>query len=260
MKFNVNYKASADVLLWVTASQGFRIGGTNTTPGIPQENLTYGSDTLWNYEIGARTSWYDNRLVLNSSLYYIDWSDIQLALPLGTAFGTINAGKARIIGAELELQARPVAGLDLTFAAGYNDGELAEDTRGAPAGPNPGFKGDRLPGVPRLNLSTSAQYVFPLFASGLDGVGRVDYSYTGDSTTTFNDLSTANGIPSHFNPDSYALLNLRLGVQNERWAAALYVDNVTDERAQILIDNSAVAVRVTRNRPRTAGINLRFNF
>ena len=260
MKFNVNYRASDDVLLWVTASQGFRIGGTNTTPGIPDENRTYGSDTLWNYEVGARTSWYDNRLVLNSALYYIDWSDIQLALPLGTAFGTINAGQSRIIGAELELQARPAAGLDLALSAGYNDGELTEDTPGAPAGPNPGFKGDRLPGVPRLNLAASAQYTFPLSSGGLDGFGRVDYSYTGDSTTTFNDLSTANGLPSHFNPDDYGLLNLRLGVQNERWSAALFVENATDERAQLLIDNAAVTERITRNRPRTFGMNVRYNF
>jgi outer membrane receptor protein involved in Fe transport len=260
MKFNVNYRASDDVLLWVTASQGFRIGGTNTTPGIPDENRTYGSDTLWNYEVGARTSWYDNRLVLNSALYYIDWSDIQLALPLGTAFGTINAGQSRIIGAELELQARPAAGLDLALSAGYNDGELTQDTPGAPAGPNPGFKGDRLPGVPRLNLAASAQYTFPLSSGGLDGFGRADYSYTGDSTTTFNDLSTANGMPSHFNPDDYGLLNLRLGVQNERWSAALFVENATDERAQLLIDNAAVTERITRNRPRTFGMNVRYNF
>jgi outer membrane receptor protein involved in Fe transport len=260
MKFNVNYRASDDVLLWVTASQGFRIGGTNTTPGIPDENRTYGSDTLWNYEVGARTSWYDNRLVLNSALYYIDWSDIQLALPLGTAFGTINAGQSRIIGAELELQARPAAGLDLALSAGYNDGELTQDTPGAPAGPNPGFKGDRLPGVPRLNLAASAQYTFPLSSGGLDGFGRADYSYTGDSTTTFNDLSTANGLPSNFNPDDYGLLNLRLGVQNERWSAALFVENATDERAQLLIDNAAVTERITRNRPRTFGMNVRYNF
>lgn len=259
-KFNVNYRASDDVLLWATASQGFRIGGTNTTPGIPDENRTYASDTLWNYELGARTSWYDNRLVLNGALYYIDWSDIQLALPLGTAFGTINAGQARIIGAELELQARPAAGLDLALAAGYNDGELTQDTPGAPAGPNPGFKGDRLPGVPRLNLAASAQYTFPLSSGGLDGFGRVDYSYTGDSTTTFNDLSTANGLPSHFNPDAYGLLNLRLGVQNERWTAALFVENATDERAQLLIDNAGVTERITRNRPRTFGMNVRYNF
>jgi iron complex outermembrane recepter protein len=260
MKFNVNYRASDDVLLWATASQGFRIGGTNTTPGIPDENRTYGSDTLWNYEVGARTSWYDNRLVLNGALYYIDWSDIQLALPLGTAFGTINAGQARIIGAELELQARPAAGLDLALAAGYNDGELTEDTPGAPAGPNPGFKGDRLPGVPRLNLAASAQYTFPLSSGGLDGFGRVDYSYTGDSTTTFNDLSTANGLPSHFNPDAYGLLNLRLGVQSERWTAALFVENAADERAELLIDNAGVTERITRNRPRTFGMNVRYNF
>ncbi|HKU13496.1 MAG TPA: TonB-dependent receptor [Steroidobacteraceae bacterium] len=260
MKFNVNYRASDDVLLWATASQGFRIGGTNTTPGIPDANRTYGSDTLWNYEVGARTSWYENRLVLNSALYYIDWSDIQLALPLGTAFGTINAGQARIIGAELELQARPAAGLDLSLTAGYNDGELTEDTPGAPAGPNPGFKGDRLPGVPRLNLAAGAQYTFPLASGGLDGFGRVDYSYTGDSTTTFNDLSTANGLPSHFNPDAYGLLNLRLGVQNERWTVALFVDNATDERAELLIDNASVTHRITRNRPRTFGMNVRFDF
>lgn len=260
LKFNVNYRASDDVLLWATASQGFRIGGTNTTPGIPDENRTYGSDTLWNYEVGARTSWYDNRLVLNGALYHIDWSDIQLALPLGTAFGTINAGQARIIGAELELQARPAAGLDLALAAGYNDGELTEDTPGAPAGPNPGFKGDRLPGVPRLNLAASAQYTFPLSSGGLDGFGRMDYSYTGASTTTFNDLSTANGLPSNFNPGAYGLLNLRLGVQSERWTAALFVENATDERAELLIDNAAVAQRITRNRPRTFGMNVRYNF
>ncbi|MEJ0038089.1 MAG: TonB-dependent receptor [Gammaproteobacteria bacterium] len=259
-KFNLRYQLSDDVLLWTTASQGFRIGGTNTTPGIPQENLTYKSDSLWNYEMGARTSWYDKRLVLNSSVYYIDWKDIQLALPLGTAFGTINAGKARIIGAELELQARPIEALELAVAAGYNDGELTEDTPGAPAGPNPGFKGDRLPGVPRANFSASAQYFFPLFGGGYEGFVRGDYSYTGDSTTTFNNLSTANGLPSHFTPESYSLLNLRVGVRNDRWTAALYVDNATNERAEILIDNSSVAERITRNRPRTVGANVRFSF
>jgi len=259
-KFNLSYRLNPDILLWATASQGFRIGGTNTTPGIPADNRTFRSDTLWNYELGARTSWYDNRLVLDSSIYYIKWSDIQLALPLGTAFGTINAGKARILGAELEVQARPAAGLDLTFTAGYNDGKLTEDTPSGLGDPNPGFAGDRLPGVPRINLAASAQYVFPLLASGLDGFGRVDYSYTGNSTTTFNDLSTANGIPSHFEPAGYGLMNLRLGVRNARWTAALYVENATDKRADLLIDNAGVTERVTRNRPRTVGLNVRVDF
>ena len=151
-------------------------------------------------------------------------------------------------------------GLDLALAAGYNDGQLTEDTPGAPAGPNPGFDGDRLPGVPRFNLAASAQYGFPLGSGGLEGFGRVDYSYTGDSTTTFNELSTANGMPSHFNPASYSLVNLRFGVRKDRWTTALFIDNVTDERAQLLIDNSSVTERITRNRPRTIGLNVRFDF
>jgi len=49
-------------------------------------------------------------------------------------------------------------------------------------------------------------------------------------------------------------------VQNERWTAALFVENATDERAELLIDNAGVTERITRNRPRTFGMNVRFNF
>ena len=89
---------------------------------------------------------------------------------------------------------------------------------------------------------------------------RGDYQYTGSSQTTFNDLSTANGLPSHFKLDSYSILNLRLGLSSERWRAALFVDNLTNEYAMVLRDNAAFALRTTRNRPRTIGVKLTTNF
>src|SRR5690606_8098172 len=107
LKFNLSYAPREDLLLWATASEGFRTGGTNTTPGIADDEISYGSDSLWNYELGTRMSAFDNRLTLSSAVYYIRWTDIQLSLPLGTARATVNAGKARIYGAEFEIAARP---------------------------------------------------------------------------------------------------------------------------------------------------------
>jgi outer membrane receptor protein involved in Fe transport len=261
VKLGVNYKPNDDLLFYVTASEGFRIGGTNTAPGIPPENITYGPDSLWNYELGAKTTFADGRVRLNSAIYYVDWSDIQLALPLGFSFGTINAGQAEVIGAEIEVLVKAGENLDFSLALGLNKGELTEDAPGAndPGNPNPGFKGDRLPGTPDVNAAASAQYNFPI--GGLDSFVRLDYTYTGDMTTTFNELSVGgSGESSHFELDAYSLLNLRFGIGGEHWTSTLYVDNATDERADILIDNAAIATRVTRNRPRTIGLKLQYNY
>ena len=146
------------------------------------------------------------------------------------------------------------------MALGLNEGELTEDAPGAndPGNPNPGFKGDRLPGTPDVNAYLSVQRNFPV--GPRDGFVRLDYAYTGDSTTTFNELSVrGGGESSHFKLDDYGLLNLRLGVEFEHWTATLYADNLTDERADILIDNAAQATRVTRNRPRTIGLKIQYN-
>jgi len=259
-KFSLSYAPRDHLLLWATASQGFRAGGTNTTPGILDREIAYKSDTLWNYEFGTRFSAFENRLSVTSTLYYIKWSDIQLSVPLGTARATVNAGRARILGGELELLVRPVPALELGFNLGYNDGELTQDTPTASGDTNPGFKGDRLPGVPDINLSAFAQYTVPLSIADLSAFARVDVSHTGGSTTTFNALSTANGLSSYFTPPAYSLLNLRFGIEKEQWSAALFVDNVADKRAVVLVDNAAVTERITRNRPRTIGIHVRVNF
>jgi len=261
VKVGLNYKPNDDLLFYATASEGFRIGGTNTAPGIPPENITYGPDSLWNYELGAKTTLAEGRVQFNSAIYYVDWTDIQLALPLGFSFGTINAGAARVIGAEFELIARPSENWDLSLALGLNDGELTEDAPGAndPGNPNPGFEGDRLPGTPDVNAAVSAQYNFPI--GDWQGFARFDYTYTGDMTTTFNELSVGgSGESSHYELDAYGLLNLRFGIGGDHWNTTLYVDNVTDERADILIDNAAVAVRVTRNRPLTYGLKVQYNY
>jgi len=261
LKFGLDYQPNEDMLFYLTAAEGFRIGGTNTAPGIPPENVVYGPDSLWNYELGAKTTLANGRVQLNSSIYYIDWTDIQLSLPIGFSFGTVNAGAAEVIGAEVEILAWPNENWDLSLALGLNNGELTEDAPGAndPDNPNPGFKGDSLPGTPDVNASASARYSFPL--GNLGGFFGMYWTYTGDMATTFNEMSVrGGGESSHFVLGSYNLIDLRLGVSGEHWTGTLYVDNATDERADILIDNAAQVTRATRNRPRTYGLKVQYNY
>ena len=77
---------SPDLTVYASYSQGFR-------SGFPQDYLTLLSapnfptlkpDKLTNYEIGAKGAFLDRRVLLDSSIYYIDWKDVQQ--PLGIPF------------------------------------------------------------------------------------------------------------------------------------------------------------------------------
>ncbi len=261
-KFSLRYAATDNLMIYGTIAEGYRIGGVNTAPLVPEESVVYGPDSLWSYELGAKITSADGRMTFNTAVYYVDWTDIQLALPLGFSFATVNAGEAESMGAEFEFAWQVTDRLDLMASLGLNDGELSRDVPEAnnPSNPNPGFKGNTLPGVADSTASLSLQYAVPIADWGMDWFTRGDLQYTGDSQTTFNNLSTANGQPSHFRLDAYTLLNLRLGLRNERWDVSLFADNVTDERAEVLRDNAAYALRTTINRPRTIGVRLSVDF
>ncbi|PCI42932.1 MAG: hypothetical protein COB49_13010, partial [Alphaproteobacteria bacterium] len=77
-KFNLAYKLNDDITLYALAAQGFRLGGTNNR-GIAEVPALFGSDQIWNYEVGAKTSWFDDRLRLNAAAFQIDWTNLQVA-------------------------------------------------------------------------------------------------------------------------------------------------------------------------------------
>jgi len=261
-KFSLRYAATDNLMVYGTIAEGYRIGGVNTAPRVPVESVVYGPDSLWSYELGAKITFPDHRMTFNTAIYYVDWTDIQLALPLGFSFATVNAGEAESMGAEFEFAWQATDHLDITASLGLNDGELSKDVPEAnnPANPNPGFKGNNLPGVADSTAALSVQYSAPFADYGMDWFTRGDLQYTGGLQTTFNDLSRANGQPSYFVLDSYTLLNLRIGLRNEHWDVSLFADNVADERALLLRDNAAYALRTTINRPRTIGIRFLVNF
>lgn len=264
-KANASYRLTPDHMVYFTASEGFRVGGTNDAAinptGVPVP-AGFDPDSLWNYEIGWKTAFFDNRLIFNGAGYLIFWDDIQVeGLDPSGAFPIItNAGKARIDGVEFDITARPAPGLELVVGGSLQDARLTQDQPlSDPADPsfdpNAGRAGDALPNVPDFQGFASAQYTHPL-ASGVDGLVRLDITYRGDTRTQANADS-----PFNVGLDSYTLVNLKAGVTTESWSMELFAKNVFDKRAQIDAINSAQdPLAFITVRPATFGIHARYGF
>jgi outer membrane receptor protein involved in Fe transport len=255
-KIGLDYKLSKDFLIFADATKGFRIAQPH--PFIPAScdaelaSLGYpngppaliNSDSLWQYELGAKTAWLDHRVIANATAYYIDWKNIpqqQQLFSCGFQI-TVNIGKAKSRGFEFELKATPTAPIELSLSVGYTHATLAAD---APT--VGGHTGDQLQDVPKWTGSAGAQYSFQV-GDGSSGYLRADYSYTGWSYDTFQ------FTPVWYRP-SYNSLNVRLGVKKESWETVLFVDNATNVEA-------VVGLRQFENqrfigRPRTFGLTVR---
>lgn len=256
-RFNASYQATDDVMVYATAAQGFRIGGTNDNainPGNVALPVSFGPDTLWSYELGWKSRLADDRVTLNGAVYALRWKDIQVGdFNPSSPFPFVqNAGKASIDGVEIELNARPLDGLDINLSGSYQHARLTEDF---PSGAVLGLKGDRIPNVPKFQFGAGAEYSWAI-GGDLTASMRGDLSYRGSTDTLFR---TGDAYNVHL--DSYALIDLQAGVSTDQWRVVAYVKNLTDKLAQIDAINSVqdpLAYFVAR--PRTLGVRASVNF
>jgi outer membrane receptor protein involved in Fe transport len=195
---------------------------------------------------------------VNSSLYYISWSNIQVSDftdDTNALTFIANAGKARVYGAEFEAEARITRDVMVGGTLALVEAQLTEDQPSTNA-QFAGHSGDLFPNVPQVSGSLFAQYSHPLTAR-LEGFGRVDYSYTGRQGTQFSPENPIyNLVPA------YNLLAVRLGVRADSWEASLFGKNLLNAYAvNILEEASNLTPRaVVPNQPLTFGIELRYHF
>ncbi|QIG79386.1 TonB-dependent receptor [Stakelama tenebrarum] len=261
-KFNISYRFDEDVLVYAQASKGFRIGGTN--PGLPpcptcivDLQSEFGPDSLWNYELGLKSQFFDRALTFNASLFWIDWDDIQLSVGREDGFtGFTNAGRARSRGFELEVDGRVSPNLQLGGQVTYTDAELRSL--------NPGLEsyasvGVQLPQVPQWAASSFAQWTLEVGDDSRVSL-RGDVQYQGERQNILG--------PTAVSLDDYAIVNARIGFEHGGWQLSAFVTNLTDSRAQLARDiltgvrngNPITLDRYTVNTPRTFGISVAHDF
>jgi len=174
-KGNLTWKIDRDRMVYFTYSTGFRPGGNNRnivalgqTVNVPP----YQADTLTNYEIGWKTSWFNRSLRVNGAIFLEDWRDIQYSLPgLLGIFSTFNAGSARSKGVEGDIS-WAIGRLNLMASGTYVDAKLRSSFCDQVNGCDPANggavlapKGTRLPITPKFKINGTARYSFDLGAS-----------------------------------------------------------------------------------------------
>lgn len=300
--FTLTYNIDSDHMVYARIGKGFRLGGpdpapiptvaaSNTNPLLGAEvanecalqaklllattcnpNLlltaptTFGSDTLWSYELGEKSSFFQHRLIANLDAYLEDWYHPQLATDLAGEFLDANGGDARIKGVDGQLQSLLPWGFDLSLNASYTDAEFVASSAisGFPAG-------TAIPDTPKVAGSAVLHWQHAL-ADDLVLLGSLEEDYSGARTDLpYGVTATLQNIDQVLvHLPAYSIANLRFGLGGERnggdrWTATLFVNNFTNNRVlldpqpQIALQTAAYA-RYIINQPLTVGVDVSYQF
>jgi len=251
--FELSYAIAPHALTYVEASQGFRAGGPNYPGGFTLSAPPYRADSVWDYEIGAKVGFFDDRVRWNTALFDIEWSNLQVLVPTSLFSYITNAGSARSNGLETELDARVMRHLEVTAGLTYSNARLVGSQ---PASSNPSAQlraGDRLAGVPQWTGRVGLLYATP-FGSRYNATARIDLSYESGRSSLVTPQN-----PAFFVSGDYALTNLHFNFdRNDGWGISMDVDNLFNRFAILSVqaEDSNLIETQTPARPRTISLGI----
>ncbi len=257
-KITYSWNPSDDVMYYVTWSEGFRPGLLNRPVGASNAAGTYSvkpevkSDEVTNYEFGWKAVLADGQLRFNGSAFMVDVTGLQTTVfdpSIVNLFFSDNAADAEISGVEGDFVYYPdMDGWMLSGAFSILNTELTKSlvptddiTEGADLAFAPGMQG---------NISARKEWGM---SSGNTGHFQAQLTWSDDS---YSDVME----PNKALQDSYSFMNVRAGVSNDSWMAEIYVDNITDERAEIANTFVFDRQRLGIIRPTTVGLRFKRHF
>jgi iron complex outermembrane recepter protein len=249
--------------VYASAARGYRPGGPNV--GLPSNigcslgnaySPLYAPDTVWNYEVGAKTEFWQRRLSVDVAGYRIDWKNVQQAVTdpgCGSLF-VANVGAARSKGVEAEINFKPLTGLLLSASGSYTNARF-QSIAGPFQGATAVQPGDAIPDVPRQKVNVGGEYSRPIAAQ--TAYLRLDWSHLGSVPAgfTYRDVRPA-----------YNSLDAAVGVRTDHFDLSLYGRNLTNSNGILSIqeDTTASFGSVFRSQistpPRTIGVDLKMRF
>jgi outer membrane receptor protein involved in Fe transport len=250
-------------MLYGRVATGFVPGGPNDQGFTAPVPHTYGPSTTIDYEVGVKSALLDNHLTIDVDAFEIDWQKIQLVADIGGYSSLTNGGTATSRGFEWNFTYIPVRGLTLDFNGAYTDAYLSKN---APASVG-GLKGDQLPVTPMWQMSASGNYEWPLWGD-ISGLAGINWRYTGNRYAEFE---PAGQTPRQQMP-SYQLVDLRAGIETDRWTLTAFVKNVGNVIAVTYLANETTAGLLVSpvggsgpqsasvTTPRTIGVEFTANF
>jgi outer membrane receptor protein involved in Fe transport len=278
-KVGLAYKLDDQNMLYATVGKGYRVGGGNqaiplqtaSNPygcAVPDQPGTFKSDWIWSYELGAKNKLFNGRLQLNTSVFHVDWYNIQQfvnILQCGSGY-IANTGKAVSNGFDLEATAALTRALLVDLAVAYTNAHTTETVYqyGAPVATAGEVLGFPPYVISPWNLKGSVQYSFTVLG-GRDAYVRVEDIYHSRNPGPFNSYNPDS--PYYFptippNPPTNEL-NLRAGVNWSRLDLALFINNVLGAHPTLQryadTPNTSLFTDYTL-RPLTVGVSASYRF
>ncbi|UNK42625.1 TonB-dependent receptor [Luteimonas sp. S4-F44] len=253
-KASLTWTPSQDLMVYALVSEGFRFGEPNTG-GLSAYPIPPGSrsDSLVNYELGARSSFADGRWLVDATLFYVDWKDIQLRLQTPDFYNyASNGGQAYSRGVELATTWRPVAGFDWQLAATWQQARLDEDLEILWAGTAPA--GAQLPGSADWTVSNVLNYQFDTrFAPTL----TLAHQYIGSG---ISDLASAVPGAVRHTQGNYTTVDLRYRMTFGTTDLTLFGSNLGDVRGITRSVSEVNGIGQGLVRPRTFGVTVHWRY
>jgi iron complex outermembrane receptor protein len=206
-KVGLLYHAAANNDLYVTYSRGYRAGGLTQLAADPSTPPLYAYKPEYsnNIEVGSKNTFFSNKLRVNVALFYATITDAQvptLVLPDAITI-TKNSGKLNSKGAEIELAALPVRGLEINYQAGFTDAEY-KTLKVPQGGAEVDLSGKKQLFTPDMTSMLAVQYQFPVIGwQNIQLMARGEWQYIGEQ---YFDLS------NNIRQSPYNLINTRAGI------------------------------------------------
>lgn len=246
------YRFTPDVMLYARVATGFRNGGPNPTCTAFDLPCHFDPDRTNDYEVGLKAAFLGHRLVLDTSVFYMPWKNIQLPFnpPCGCASSVVNAGDAKSQGIELKVDGRPTPDLTVSGWFDYNDAVMTSVSfTGIGFSYQPGTS---LPFSSKYSAHLDAQQNFQISSEATLSVGAQS-GYVGSRAAAISDSPTLLRFPGYVQTD------LRAGLDLHAWQVMLYATNVANTRG---ITGSLLPYQQYNAyiQPRTVGISVVRNF
>jgi len=269
-------------LLYASVSKGYRPGGGQMSlpgacnsdliimgyvdgQGRAQTPLTYGSDTVWAYEVGSKNRrLFGGAVNFSGSAFIIKWKEIQTALSVPTCGYSFvdNLSSATVKGVDFEIDVKPVEQLTLSVSGGYTEMKL-DDQLVAPNGGIVLAKGVPVAGSgPKWRIVTSADFQQPI-SDEIDLYARTDVTYQG--ATPRSGIQ----VPGVINydallppPAAFTLVNARIGVRYNGVDVSLFANNLLDNTTLLTESHGRRRPMWTGTvaRPRQIGVTAAYRF
>lgn len=286
-RVSLNYKPSTDLLLFGNISTGYKSSGYNSGGGTPSLTVVDGNgdlvstrrlfdrETVTNYELGVKSSWWDRRIKANVTLFSMDIAGFQDRAFDGVSFIVRNAGELRQQGVEMDLSIAPSRDFSISGSVAYLDSEFTDFATAS-----------NLPGLPGTQDLTGQPNTFsPKWSGNVAVDWGTDIGSGGMRLNVNSNLfftsSQFVGTVNDANPQSlapaYALLGGRIALDgpDSRWTVALFARNLLDKAyrplsvyqplgAALGLNNTvfpgSTANRVLAGEPRAFGVSATYRF